>query len=122
LDSFDKPQILKTESVGTCQVLSPRNCEERLALGLIDAAVCVGSDGKAVAEIFGAAESVHQGLLLAGARDADALEMLHGALTGARGFLGGDGVGEVAFEIDVLLFCLGRPARSMRRAGRACKP
>jgi hypothetical protein len=54
LDSFDKPQILKTESVGTCQVLSPRNCEERLALGLIDAAVCVGSDGKAVAEIFGA--------------------------------------------------------------------
>jgi hypothetical protein len=33
--------------------------------------------------------------------------MLHGALTGARGFLGGDGVGEVAFEIDVLLFCFG---------------
>jgi hypothetical protein len=33
--------------------------------------------------------------------------MLHGALAGARGFLGGDGVGEVAFEIDVLLFCFG---------------
>jgi hypothetical protein len=33
--------------------------------------------------------------------------MLHGALTGARGFLGGDGVGEVAFEIDVLLSCFG---------------
>ena len=81
--------------------------EKRLALGLIDAAVCVGSDGKAVAEIFGAAESVHQGLLLAGARDADALEVLHGALTGARGLLGGDGVGEVAFEIDVLFFCFG---------------
>jgi hypothetical protein len=26
LDSFNKPQILKTESVGTCQVLLPRNC------------------------------------------------------------------------------------------------
>jgi hypothetical protein len=62
--------------------------EERLALGLIDTAVCVGSDGKAVAEIFCAAESVHQGLLLAGAGDPDALEMLHGALTGARGFFG----------------------------------
>ena len=81
--------------------------EQRLALDLIDAAVGVGSDGKAVAEIFGAAESAHQGLLLAGAGDADALEMLHGALTGARGFLRGDGVGEVAFKIDVLLLCFG---------------
>jgi hypothetical protein len=68
--------------------------EERLVLGLIDAAVCVGSDGKAVAKILGGAESVHKGLLLAGAGDADALEMLHGALTGTRGFLGG-AIGDV---------------------------
>jgi len=35
------------------------------------------------------------------------LETLHGALAGARGFLALTGVGEVAFEIDVLLFCFG---------------
>ena len=44
--------------------------EALLALGLIDAAVCVGSDGKAVAKKLCAAASVHQGLLLAGARGA----------------------------------------------------
>ena len=72
-------------------------------------------------KIFGAAERVHQGLLLAGARDADALEMLHGALTGARGFLGGDGVREVAFEIDVLSFCLqDRPALALCRKRVGC--
>jgi len=105
--------------------------EERLAPGLIDAAVCVGSDGKAVAEIFGAVESVHQGLLLAGQREvcvapdarvATGLDFVDGA-SGVVGFFYDDGDGsdrrtaidDGASKVDFRRWLLARVRRGKRR-------
>ena len=89
-------------------IVATERREQSLAFCLVERSISFRLNRKLLAEEFRAIEVAHELLLLAGASQHDSEQVLHGALTCGRSFLGGDGVRNTTFKVNVLLLCFVR--------------